>query len=943
MTYKVVLAVDGGGIRGLIACRIILRLTDEIRKLSRGSDTHLSDYIDYLAGTSTGSIVVAALAAPSIYNPNSPAFSALDIQSFYLENAKQIFSKSLKHRILSLGGLTNTVYESNGLRDVLYSYFGGLQLSQLLKPCTINSYNLFTHQNLFFRQQDAKQNEEHDFYVRDVCVASSSAPIFYPAARIRNITGDEFLCCDGGTYANNPSLIAYADIRSFDSNAYASNMIFISIGTGWHKTTYDYTSLERAGGAGNWYKAFTDVFIGSVSKSIDYQLRMIYRENPNLYFRWDPQLREGINHAIDTTNNDDLSMFIDCADAFIDTNAGEIKKLAAMLYNNKLPVLKNSEEKDRADAYLSTTDSRPADAVGSNDRSSAGMITPLEPTWSSRYTGMARYPINYETYDNLIDVINHATRINRERTAFESFDQTISYASCASYADQIAGWLQKHAQLEKGDRVGIFLPNLLAFGPIFLGVIKAGMIPVCCNPTYTGHELTHVLKDSSVKLLFAFDRSATVCEKAVADYPVPIITIAITDLFPVFSKALYSFLLNLKLGKPDPWQLSTLRLRDVLKAPGCSVPHAVTVERDDPAVFQYTGGTTGIMKAAVLTHGNLIANILQNISMLPKNYNRPDTQQIIATPLPLYHIFSLTFNLLTCFSMGNHNVLIVNPRNMTLVMKTLSKYRYNLMTTVSPLIARIADHPDVDKIDFSDMQVCIAGAMPVPPSVAEAWYQKTNVRIIQGYGLSEASPVVAVNPYDISSFDGSIGIPLPDTDIALVDENDTSITKTGASGELLVRGPQVMKGYLNQEEETKNVLTEEGWLRTGDVATIDERGFLFIVDRKKNMVNVSGFKVYPTEIEEVIISHQHISDAAVIGVDDPSTGQRVVAYLVPTEAPPSNEDAEQRLCQEVKQWVEERLTGYKHPREYILIDEIPKTVVGKTLHRQLREQYEKKN
>ncbi|MDI9347404.1 MAG: AMP-binding protein [Methylacidiphilales bacterium] len=924
MKLKVVLAIDGGGIRGIISCRILLRLIDEIRKVTRKQDAHLADFVDYFAGTSTGSILVSAMITPSVYSPSKPAYTIGDIQSFYIENAKKIFSKSLSHSITSLGGITKSKYENKGLHDVLYSYFGGLQLSQLMKPCTLTSFDLFTNKNLYFRSQDARNNSSHDFYVRDACLASSSAPMYFPPANIRNVNGERFLCCDGVVFANNPSLCAYADYRKIEPNAFANNMIFISVGNGVHDSTYDLTSFERTGGAGSWFKAFSDVFIGSVSESIDFQLRMIYRECPNLYFRWVPYLGEGISRSIDTTSIDDLSIFIDVADAFVDSNAEQIKKIANLLYNNSI-------KDDISKETISTTEISTTNMINNS-------IPPLPPTWTSRYTDNARYPISYDNYDNVVEMINQTTRIHRDKIAFESFNQTISFEQVGFYSDHIAGWLQKHAMLKPNSRVAVFLPNILAFPPLLFGIIKAGCIPVCCNPTYTSRELIHVLKNSDVSLLFTFDRNAKVVEEAIKDNPVPVVCVELVDLFPLLAKLIVRIALRLKLGKADPWTIPTLTLNDITKFSDCSIPRPVTINNNNTLLHQYTGGTTGIIKAAELTHKNIIANMLQITSMMPREFIRPDIQQIACTPLPLYHIFSLTVNLFTCFSLGTHNVLITNPRDLTTTIKTMSKYRYNFLTGVSPLFYSIANHSLVKNLDFSDLRICIAGGMSVPESVAKLWKEKTNNTIIQGYGLTEASPVVSCCPHDIKSFDGSIGIPLPDTEIAIVNEEGVTV-KTGQSGELLVRGPQVMKGYLEQKEETKLVITEEGWLKTGDLAYIDDRGFLFIVDRLKNLINVSGFKVFPNEIENVLLTHPSLLEAACIGIASDKTGQKVVAVVV-AKNPSITDKEKQIIIDELKTICNNSLTHYKTPREYYFIPALPKSTVGKALHRILVEQYD---
>lgn len=911
--YKIVLSVDGGGIRGIVSCRILLRLLDEIRKISRKDNIQLSQCIDYFAGTSTGSVVVSALLTPSVYNPSIPAFTLRDIQSFYLENANKIFSKELLHRVISFGGLIKSKYQNKGFKDILYSYFGNLHLSNLLKPCTIPSFDLYQNSNLLFNQQHAAEDNSKNFYVRDVCLASSSAPIIFPSVQITSFSGDSYLCCDGAVYANNPSLFAYADFREMDNDAYANNMLFISIGNGLSNSRHDYSGFEHSGGASNWVDKIGNVFIDSVSNSIDHQMKMIYRECPNLYCRWVPTIPEWANTDIDITNIEDISKMMDCADAFIDLNQKEIRKVAMLLYN------KYEEEHPESEA------------LATNIVTSKKSIQPMDNIWSYRYTGIARYPINFSEFNNLTDLFNHSIRNYGTRIAYESFDHTLNYNQIGHYSDKIAGWLQKHAELKPGERVAIFLPNVLAFPPIIIGIIKAGLIPVCCNPTYTSTELEFVIKDSGAKLIFAFDRNAKVVQDALTSNPIPVIQVSITSLFPKKRAIVLNLGLTFKLGIKDSWSIPTLKLHEILKQTDSTVPRQTDCNPDDPALFQYTGGTTGKMKAAVLTHKNLIANILQITAIFPDSFTRPESQQIAYTPLPLYHIFSMTVNLLTMFYLGNHNVLIVNPRNLSLVMSSLSKYRYNLITGVSTLYAAIVNHKDIKDIDFSEMQVCIAGGMAVPNFIGKKWQEVTNSIIIQGYGLTEASPVVSCSPHDVTNFDGSVGIPLPGTSIAIVDEH-LKPTAKGDVGQLLVKGPQVMKEYLNQPEETNNSIIDKEWLQTGDLARIDERGFIFIADRLKNMINVSGFKIYPNEVEDVLTKHQAISEAAVIGIASEATGQKIVAFIIKEKSMEVNEKMLREHCHEY-------LTNYKVPKQFIFTKELPKTTVGKILHRKLKEQY----
>ena len=916
--YKVVLSIDGGGIRGIISCRILLRLLNELKRISKKDNIYLSEYIDYYAGTSTGSVVVSALNIPSVYNPSIPAYTLRDIQSFYIDNAKTIFSMDFLHRLSRFGGIAKSIYQNKGLRDVLYSYFGNMRLSELMKPCIMTSFDMSSNRNLLFKQHLAKQSNSDDFYVRDVCLASSSAPIFFPSARIRNFNGDDFVCCDGGVYANNPSLYAYADIRENYNDAFASNTLFISVGNGRFRSNRDNKQFETHGGASHWLNAINKVFIDSVTESIDNQMKMIYRESPGLYCRWVPFLPDWIGNKIDATERADIGRYIDAADAFVDMNQKDISKVATLLYNNKKKHKNKSEQQEN----ISMIDSKD---------NSTNSIKPIKPVWVGRYTDLARYPINVNEFENLIDLINHSVKIYKNLIAVESFDYSTNYTEVGNYSDQIASWIQKRVELKPGDRVALQLPNILSFPAIFFGIIKAGLIPVCCNPLYTARELEFVINDSGAKMLFSLDRNAKVVEEALKDNPIPVVAVAITDLFPKTKKFILNIGLTLKLGFADKWSIGILSLDAILNAPDCGAPKPVTITSDQPAIYQYTGGTTGKIKAAILTHKNLIANIIQISSMFPAKYTRPDIQQIVFSPLPMYHIFSLTVNLLSTFYLGNHNVLVVNPRNLDLVIRTLSKYRYNLMTGVNTLYSALCDHPKIKDVDFSELQLCIAGGMTVTKKVAYKWQDISNTVIVQGYGLTEASPVISCSPNDVKIFDGSIGIPLPLTQIALLDENGAAVPP-GEIGELVVKGPQVMEKYLNQPEETAKTLTQGNWLKTGDLARIDDRGFLFIADRLKNMINISGLKVYPNEVEDVLDSNPQIIESAIIGVESEKSEQKIVAFLKTNNNKKLKEEELIAFCKK-------SLAKYKIPKQFIYVKELPKNPVGKILHRKLKEKY----
>ncbi len=525
------------------------------------------------------------------------------------------------------------------------------------------------------------------------------------------------------------------------------------------------------------------------------------------------------------------------------------------------------------------------------------------------------------------ELFEHAFDEYPERPAYTNMGTTLTYRDLDGMSMRLACYLQQSLGLIRGERVAIMLPNVLQYPVALCGAFRAGLVVVNVNPLYTARELEHQLKDSGAKCIIILENFAHTLEKVIAKTHVEhVITTGIGDL----------------LRFPKGW-LTNLVLRHVKRAiPKYSLPGSISFSQAlkrgehqglkhveigfaDIAFLQYTGGTTGLSKGAMLSHRNMVRNVQQNIVWQGDIYD--DLDQIIAiTALPLYHIFCLEGNCLTVMSQGGQNVLITNPRDAKGFVAELRQHAFNLFTGVNTLFTSLMNAPGFDKIDFSALRVCIGGGMAVQPAVAADWKKATGHTILQGYGLTETSPVAIVNPVG-SEFTGSIGLPVPSTDV-MISDDDGNPLPIGEIGEICIKGPQVMEGYWKRPQETADVMLPGGWLKSGDVGRMDDNGFVYIEDRKKDMILVSGFNVYPNEIENVVVEMDGVLEAAAIGVPDERSGEAVKLFVVRTDPNVSEQD--------ILDYCHSNLTNYKRPREVEFREDLPKTNVGKILRRELR-------
>ena len=550
--------------------------------------------------------------------------------------------------------------------------------------------------------------------------------------------------------------------------------------------------------------------------------------------------------------------------------------------------------------------------------------------WTANYPKTVPHTIHIEQYKNILDVVDEAVRKFNTRIAFSSFGADISYHELDQLSGQFASYLQNTLGLKKGDRIAIQLPNILQFPIVLFGALRAGMVIVNTNPLYTAREMKQQFINSEAKAIVILAQFAHLLEDIQPETQIKhVVVTEVGDQLGFPKRHLINFVLRFVKKMIPPYQLKHHTWNQALHLGLQKTYVQPAIHIEDTAFLQYTGGTTGLAKGAVLTHKNIIANMLQICAwMKPKLV---EGEEIAITPLPLYHIFSLTVCSLALMRYGTQNVLIANPKDIAGFIKEMKKYKFTILTGVNTLFNALANHPKISEVDFSKTKICVAGATALQKAVKENWFTKTKTHVIEGYGLTESSPVVCCNPIDGTDQVGTIGLPVPETEIKFMDEHGHEVP-LGQPGEMYVRGPQVMSHYYQQPEETAKVFSD-GWLLTGDIGLMNPDGFVKIVDRKKDMILVSGFNVYPNEIEDVLAKNPKILEAACIGIPDEHSGE-VVKVIVVKKDPTLTE-------KEVIDFARLSLTNYKIPKQVEFRTELPKTTVGKILRRALRDEAKK--
>ncbi len=551
----------------------------------------------------------------------------------------------------------------------------------------------------------------------------------------------------------------------------------------------------------------------------------------------------------------------------------------------------------------------------------------MEKIWLKSYPKGIPAEISIDHIPSLVALFDDACRKYADKVAYVSMGIEMTYGELDAQATAFAGWLQSRG-LQKGDRVALMMPNLLQYPVALFGTLRAGCVVVNCNPLYTPRELEHQLKDSGAAAIVIVENFANTLQQVIAKTAVKhVVVTPMGEMLGALKGMIVNFVVR-KVKKLVPaWSIpGSIGFKAALSAGRSHGAKPVALGHDDIAFLQYTGGTTGVSKGAMLTHANISSNVMQAY-----NWIKPEVregEEFIITALPLYHIFALTANCLTFLMIGARNLLIANPRDIPNFIKDWGKYPITVVTGVNTLFNALLNHPDFAKLDFSTMRVTLGGGMAVQGPVAERWLKATGTPLLQAYGLTETSPAATINPLDMKAFNGSIGLPISSTEAAIRDDAGKEVPQ-GQVGEICIRGPQVMKGYWQRPEETANVLGDDGFLRTGDMGYVDPNGFVFLVDRKKDMILVSGFNVYPNEVEEAVAMHPGVTDVAAIGVADEHSGEAVKIFVVRKDP----RVTEKELIEHCRK----QLTGYKEPKHAEFRDDLPRTNVGKILRRALKE------
>lgn len=553
----------------------------------------------------------------------------------------------------------------------------------------------------------------------------------------------------------------------------------------------------------------------------------------------------------------------------------------------------------------------------------------MEKIWLKNYAPGVPAEIDANAYHSIIDIFQQSCKKYADKPAFQNFDHTITYAKLAELSRHFTAYLQQVLHLKKGDRLAIMLPNVLQYPVVLFGALSAGLIVVNVNPLYTPRELIHQLHDSGATAIVVLENFAHTLQKALPETQIEhVITTKLGDLLPFPRSFITNFFIKYIKKMVPTWEIPhAITLKHALAA-GKPLPcEPATLAHDDIAFLQYTGGTTGIAKGAVLTHGNLVANIQQCSAWF--NAILREGKEIIITALPLYHIFSLTGNCLVFLKYGALNVLITNPRDIPTFVNQLARIPFTAITGVNTLFNALLNNAKFATLDFSHLRIALSGGVMTQKHVAERWQTLTGQTMRVGYGLTETSPTVTVTPLNLTAFNDSIGLPLPSTDVSIRDDHHQEVP-LGSPGELCVKGPQVMQRYWHNPKETDIAFTPDGWFKTGDIVTMDAEGYLRIVDRKKDMIDVSGFNVYPNEVEGVIASYPGVLEVAVIGVPDARTTEAVKAIVVKKDPALTADD--------IIHYCHQELTPYKVPTSIEFRSELPKSNVGKILRRVLREE-----
>ncbi|TWE02260.1 long-chain acyl-CoA synthetase [Pseudomonas sp. AG1028] len=553
--------------------------------------------------------------------------------------------------------------------------------------------------------------------------------------------------------------------------------------------------------------------------------------------------------------------------------------------------------------------------------------------WTDKYPEGVAAEIDPDQYPNVQAVLKQSCQRYADKPAFTNLGKTITYGQLYEQSGHFAAYLQQHTDLKPGDRIAVQLPNVLQYPVAVFGAMRAGLVVVNTNPLYTAREMEHQFNDSGAKALVCLANMAHLAEQVVPKTGVKtVIVTEVGDMLPPLKRLLVNSVVKYVKKMVPAYSLpAAVKFTDALSQGRGKAVNEASPDAQDVAVLQYTGGTTGVAKGAMLTHRNLIANMLQCRELMGSNL--AEGSEIIVAPLPLYHIYAFTFHCMAMMHCGNHNILITNPRDLPALVKDLAKFQFSAFVGLNTLFVALSNHEGFQKLDFSKLKVTLSGGMALQQAAAERWKQVTGCAICEGYGLTETSPVASVNPVTHNQM-GTIGIPVPSTLFKVIDDQGNDLAM-GETGELCIKGPQVMKGYWQRQEATDEVIDANGWFKTGDIGIIQPDGYIRIVDRKKDMILVSGFNVYPNELEEVLVTLPGVLQCAAIGVPDERSGEAIKVFVVVKPGMTLTKE-------QVMQHMHDNLTGYKRPKQVEFRESLPTTNVGKILRRELRDEELKK-
>ncbi|MDH2242793.1 long-chain-fatty-acid--CoA ligase FadD1 [Pseudomonas sp. GD03909] len=549
--------------------------------------------------------------------------------------------------------------------------------------------------------------------------------------------------------------------------------------------------------------------------------------------------------------------------------------------------------------------------------------------WKDKYPVGVASEINPDEYQNIQAVLKQSCERFADKPAFSNLGKTLTYGELYKLSGDFAAYLQQNTDLQPGDRIAVQLPNLIQYPIVVFGAMRAGLIVVNTNPLYTARELEHQFNDAGAKALVCLANMAHLAEEVLPKTGIKhVIITEVADMLPPLKRMLVNAVVkHVKKMVPAYNLPKAVKLNDALAQGRGKAVREASPSSDEVAVLQYTGGTTGVAKGAMLTHRNIVANMLQCKALMGSNLN--DGSEVLIAPLPLYHIYAFTFHCMAMMLSGNHNILISNPRDLPAMIKDLSKYRFSGFVGLNTLFVALCNSEDFRKLDFSALKVTLSGGMALQLATAERWKQVTGCPICEGYGLTETSPVASVNPIEHIQI-GTIGIPVPSTQFKVINDDGQDLAQ-GEIGELCIKGPQVMKGYWQRPEATDEVIDAEGWFKSGDIGVIQEDGYIRIVDRKKDMILVSGFNVYPNELEDVLAGLPGVLQCAAIGVPDEKSGEAIKLFVVV-------KPGESLTKEQVMKHMHDNLTGYKRPKAVEFRESLPTTNVGKILRRELRDE-----